>query len=72
MRDAIDMSVLVTGARVTWLHSPRGGYGFVVRVPAEVVRVTNNGLVRIRARLERDGIVERTVRAEHLQAREIT
>lgn len=25
------------GARVTWLHAPRGGYGYTVAIPAKVV-----------------------------------
>jgi hypothetical protein len=28
------------GSRVTWLHQPRGGYGYVIPVPATVKRLT--------------------------------
>ena len=30
-----------TGQRVTWLHRPRGGYGYSQAIPAVVVRVTS-------------------------------
>lgn len=31
---------LEPGQRVVWRHQPRGGYGYVIRVPATVVRRT--------------------------------
>jgi len=54
------------GERVTWLHVPRGGYGYPFPVDAEVVRVAAR---RVRIRVEKQGgePVERWVRPEHLR-----
>jgi hypothetical protein len=45
------------GALVTWLHKPRGGYGYEVRVPAEVRAIhRTTGRVTIAAALNGGGI----------------
>jgi hypothetical protein len=36
----MDPRDLWRGQRVIWRHVPRGGYGFVLRIPATVVKVT--------------------------------
>jgi len=58
------------GDQMAWLHIPRGGYGFVYPVNAEVVKV---GAKTIRIRVaKRDGaLVERNVKPESLKSREI-
>jgi len=58
---------MFVGALVTWMHTPRGGYGFSYPVPAKVVGLSLSGE---RARIEvqkRDGTnVRRTVSHQHL------
>ncbi len=56
------------GERVTWIHTPRGGYGYTWPVEAEIVHVTPKR-VRIRVALLSGEMVERTVRPEHLRRR---
>jgi hypothetical protein len=34
------MATFEAGQAVTWRHVPRGGYGYVMRVPATVVKQT--------------------------------
>lgn len=56
------------GQAVTWKYQPRGGYGYIVPVPATVVAVTGKR-VRIQV-LRRNGQpVKRYVRPEHLKAK---
>lgn len=42
------------GLTVTWMHRPRGGYGFLETVPATVVRA---GKAKVTIRIETRGIV---------------
>ena len=57
------------GDQMTWLHIPRGGYGFVYPVNAEIVKV-NAKTIRIRV-AKRDGaLTERSVKPESLKPRE--
>ena len=58
-----------TGDRVTWHREMRGGYGYVVPVPAIVERVTPHR-VRIRARLEAGGTKVVSVKPASLRARD--
>lgn len=53
---------------VTWIHNPRGGYGFAVPVDAVVVRVGPKR-VRIRVTLKDGRQVERLVKPESLRPR---
>jgi acyl-CoA hydrolase len=54
---------------MTWMYSPRGGYGYTVPVNAEIVKV-NRTTVRIRVQRVGGEIVERNVRPESLRSRE--
>lgn len=40
------------GRRCVWLHTPRGGYGFTLRIP---VRILNCGKTRARVHVEQAG-----------------
>lgn len=57
------------GDCVTWLYSPHGGYGYVIPVDAEVVRLTPKRVV-VRVALWDGTLVERRVRAEMLRERQ--
>jgi hypothetical protein len=59
------------GAPTTWLHRPRGGYGYVYPVDGIVVRQAAQRVV-IRVPLKDGTPVERRVRPEHLRRREVT
>ena len=54
------------GDKVTWRHVPRGGWGYVFRVPAVVVSVGTK-TVRIRAKLTGGGEKTVRVRPENLE-----
>jgi hypothetical protein len=58
------------GTSVTWLHQPRGGYGYVYPVDGTVVRVGGRH-VTIRVPLRNGTLVERRVHPEHLRRREV-
>jgi hypothetical protein len=53
---------------VTWKHQPRGGYGYIFRVPATITAV---GEKRIRIRVQKVSgeWVEKWVRPENLEPR---
>ena len=55
------------GDQVTWLHQPRGGYGYVIPVNGEVVRETNYGPVVIRVKTKSGIQVDRRVKPENLR-----
>ena len=57
------------GARVVWLHVPRGGYGFILPVEAEVVSHGGRPSMRVKIQVEtRVGKrVNRVVDAENLR-----
>jgi|GEM_PF-2888269 hypothetical protein len=57
------------GDQMTWLYTQRGGYGFVIPINAEVVKV-NAKMVRIRVQKVSGEMVERTVKPESLRARQ--
>ena len=61
-------SEFAPGQRIIWRHELRGGYGYIERIPGEVVRVTAKRVVIRVGRHYRHGIepVERSVRPEHL------
>lgn len=56
------------GDRMTWLHLTRGGYGYIVPVDAEIVRV---GKSRVTIRVAKVGgeLVLRHVKPEALKPR---
>ena len=55
-----------------WLHSPRGGYGYVFRVPVRVIGMTKGGRVKIVAPLSAGGERVRYVEAKSLERRKQT
>lgn len=60
------------GARLVWMHVPRGGYGFATPVDATVISVVRYGRarelrVRIAIRTKDHRRVQRIVDAKHLQ-----
>lgn len=55
-----------SGDKAIWLYEARGGYGFVYRVPCEVVKVTAKRVV-IRAVNRLGNTVERAVKPEKLE-----
>ena len=59
---------LQPGSLATWLHEPRGGYGFTYPVNAEVLRVTAKRVL-IRVPLKAGGTAERWVTPERLKLR---
>lgn len=57
------------GQKVTWMHDVKGGYGYLLAIPATVIRVTPLRVV-IEA-LKKDGSTALVaVKAEHLVAKE--
>lgn len=60
-----------TGALVTWLHVPRGGYGYAMPIPATVVIFARSPSRRVRIAVEtrRGHVVRRTVDADNLRWR---
>ncbi len=53
---------LFVGALVDWLHTPRGGYGFAIRIPAEIVSLNLMGTRAVIKFSARDGTrVKRTI-----------
>jgi len=56
---------LTPGQKVVWKHIPRGGYGYVIPVPAEVVRVWV-ARVTIRVQKASGEYVNRVVKPESL------
>lgn len=59
---------LALGMHVSWIHEPRGGYGFTTPVDAIVVKVCKQR-VRIQVPLRDGRRVERIVRPESLRKR---
>lgn len=59
---------LAPGMHVSWIHEPRGGYGFATPVDAVVVKVCARR-VRIEVPLRDGRRVERLVRPGSLRAR---
>ena len=60
--------MIKVGEAVTWIHVPRGGYCFGVRVPGTIVRATGRQ-VRVAVRRASGEIVEREVSRERLRVR---
>ena len=59
-------SDLYQGLCVMWMHVPRGGWGYVLRVPATVVRLTPTRVV-IDAELARGGTKRILVHHDNLR-----
>lgn len=59
---------LAPGMSVSWIHVPRGGYGFPTPVDAVVVKVCRSR-IRIEVPLRDGRCVERLVRPDSLRAR---
>jgi len=59
---------LFVGARVTWLHVPRGGYGYALPVDAVVTRLNLQGdRAEIEVTKKSGATVRRRVTCEHLK-----
>jgi hypothetical protein len=62
------LAELSPGQRVSWIHVPRGGYGFPIPIDAVVLRV-NARRVRIEVPLRDGRRVERVVHPDSLRPR---
>jgi hypothetical protein len=65
-RMTMDDNTFTPGESVTWLHEQRGGYGFIIPVPATVVKATAKRVV-IDAALRSGGTKRVTVKPEKLR-----
>lgn len=66
--DSGERSDVARGSRVVWLHVPRGGYGYTLSIPAEVVAIhPTTGWVTISAQRQAGGCVKRVVRVSSLR-----
>lgn len=54
------------GRLCVWLHTPRGGYGYTIRIPAKVVERLPNGRVVILAALASGGCTQVVTSQERL------
>ncbi len=62
------MSTFTAGQLVTWLHEPRGGYGYTVPVDGVVIKVGKRVKIAVQ---KRDGTwVQRWVTEQRLRAKE--
>lgn len=57
------------GALVTWLHAPRGGYGYAMPIDAEVLQCLRGGRLRIIVTKKDGSRVRRTVLAANCRWR---
>jgi hypothetical protein len=53
-----------------WLHSPRGGWGYIFRVPVRVIGTTATGRVKVIAPLSSGSVRVRYVMPERLTQRQ--
>lgn len=59
------------GMLVTWVHVPRGGYGYAIPVDATIVKLSVDGTRAVVAVRTKSGArVERNVRTENLRHRD--
>ena len=59
---------LYAGAWVVWMHSPRGGYGYVLPLVCQILRVSErSNRVKIEVRTKNGEWVERYVKVESLR-----
>lgn len=58
--------MLTTGQHVTWLHQPRGGYGYIIPVPAVVLAVRSQR-VKIQVSKRNGQAVCRWVQASNIR-----
>jgi len=54
------------GDAVTWLHSPRGGYGYVFRIPGQVVGF-GRGRIKCRVKKNDGTLVDRFINPKNLR-----
>ena len=62
------LAELSPGMAVSWIHNPRGGYGFALPVDAVVLKVGVHK-VRIEVALRDGTVVERLVKPDSLRPR---
>lgn len=55
------------GEQVTWMHQPRGGYGYVMPTPARIVRFSPRGRPVIEVTMVSGEVVTRCVLTESLR-----
>ena len=60
------MTAFNPGQRVRWLHTPQGGYGYVIPVDAEVVSIGPKR-IQIQAVTKAGTVAVRWVRPENLR-----
>lgn len=60
-------ATFTAGQKVTWYYTTPGGWNWVIKVPATVVKVTAKGRVCIDAELQAGGTKRRYVKAENLK-----
>lgn len=65
----MDPRDLWRGLRVIWRHKPRGGYGFVLKIPAKVLHVTRK---RVTIEVETDQRGPKTVSVDPANLLEMT
>ena len=58
---------MVIGDRVIWLHQPRGGYGYIFRIPVKIL-VSRGSRVKVEVTRKDGSRVERWVKRESLEA----
>lgn len=64
--EPIDARDIWRGLRVVWLHVPRGGYGYVLRVPATVVSASRTHVTIDAERADRS-VVRRVVNIKSIR-----
>lgn len=70
---AVGSHELFIGAKLLWAHVPRGGYGYTIYVPAEVVALSLDGTrAKIAVRTKTGESRVRSVKSEDLRWRGTT
>jgi hypothetical protein len=64
----VKLDELQSSQLVTWMHQPRGGYGYIERIPGKVVKVGEK-LVQIEVRKKNGEAVTRWVDPKNLEKR---
>lgn len=55
------------GESVTWLHHPRGGYGYIIPVAAKIIKITHSMATIEVTRSANGEKVQRIVKIENLR-----